>query len=95
MCYAHEQLGRNALLKKLSLFAMFVVCLVFAGCSTLQTLTATENSISYEYNRNFDSSTSVAQRAFVHCEKYGKKAELRSRTISPSGNWNTDIFDCK
>ena len=81
--------------KKLNLVVISLIGMVLSGCATLQTLTATENSISYEYNRNSDSPVSVVKKASTHCEKYGKKAELRSRTISPSGNWNTDIFDCK
>lgn len=82
-------------MKILNLATVSLVCLVLSGCSMMQTLTATENSVSYEYNVNFDSSLSVARQASAHCGRYGKKAELRSRTISPSGNWNTDIFDCK
>jgi len=83
------------MLKTFNLVTVSLVGLALSGCSTLQALTATENSISYEYNHNFDSSMSVAQQASTHCGKYGKEAELRSRTTSPSGNWNTDIFDCK
>ena len=83
------------MLKILNLAIVSLAGLVLSGCATLHTLTATENSIAYEYNNNFDSSMFVAQQAATHCEKFGKKAELRSRTISPSGNWNTDIFDCK
>lgn len=80
-------------MKTLSLATVSFVCLVLSACATV--LTATKNSISYEYNRKFDSSLSIARQASVHCGQYGKEAELRSRTISPSGNWNTDIFDCK
>ena len=77
------------------LFMLSLAVLVLSGCATTQTLTATETSISYEYNKNFKSSISVTQQAASHCGEYGKKAELKSRTISPSGNHYTDIFDCK
>jgi uncharacterized lipoprotein YajG len=84
------------MLNKISLFMVFLAIPVLSGCATPpHSLTATENSISYEYNRNFTSSSSVAQQASTHCGDYGKKAELKSRTISPSGNHYTDIFDCK
>ena len=72
-----------------------ILLITVAGCTTLQTLTATENTVTYEYNHQLDSSSYVAERANEYCATYGKQAEMRSRTISPNGNWHTDIFDCK
>ena len=74
------------------------ICLfipLLAGCTTPRVLTATGNSVSYEYDNSFISSKFVAQTATSYCANYGKKAELRSSTISSDKQRYTDIFDCK
>jgi len=82
-------------MKTFNLVTATSAILIVSGCATPEPLTATENSVSYEYDNNLVSSRSVAQSASAHCAKYGKKVELRSRTISSHDKWYTDIFDCK
>ena len=82
-------------LKTFSIVSIFLSILLLSGCAPPKLLTATEDSVSYQYDNNFMSSKFVAQTAAAHCAKYGKKAELRSNTISSDNKSYTDIFDCK
>jgi hypothetical protein len=83
------------MLKTFNLVSISLFILLLSGCTTPKLLTATEESVSYEYDNNFISSKFVAQTAAAHCAKYGKKAELRSTTISSDNKRYTDIFDCR
>ena len=72
----------------------FLAAALVAGCAS-QTLTATPNSISIEYNRNLTDHMTVVSEANQHCSKYGKVASLTDTTISPRGNWYTRTFRCE
>ena len=83
------------MLKTLNLVSISLCIPLLSGCATPKLLAATEKSVSYEYDNNFISSKFVAQNATAYCAKYGKKAELRSNSISSDNRSYTDIFDCK
>jgi uncharacterized protein YceK len=77
-------------MKKIIVLSM--VSLLISGCTT--ELTSTKNSVAYEYDNGLVSQKDIINKASTHCRKYGKEAELRSRTGSYL-NTTTDIFDCK
>jgi len=80
---------------KTPIIAIFLFAPLLAGCTTPRLLAATGNSVTYEYDNSFISSKFVAQTATSYCSNYGKKAVLRSSTLSPDNQKYTDIFDCK
>ena len=82
-----------ALFRSKPLIAL-IAALSVVGCAA-QPLTATQNSISIEYNRNFTNHMSVVSQANEHRAQYGKVASLTDTTSSPSGNWYTRTFKCE
>lgn len=84
----------EAIISKLIFLSLSM--LMLAGClASSKEMTATPNSIVFEYNRNFTSHDDAIGKAKAHCARFGKTASLSNTTISPSGNWYTRTFRCE
>lgn len=89
-----KKVFRNESMKMSKNLAMIAFTVVIAGCSSVDTLTKTENGASYEYLLGEFKTIDVVDMAQEHCGKYGKNAELTNRYSDANRILNTLIFSC-
>lgn len=89
-----KKISRKVTMQTSKSLAMATFTLVIAGCSSVDTLTKTENGASYEYLIGEFETIEIVDMAKEHCGKYGKHAELTNRYSDAHRVFNTLIFNC-